>query len=431
MQASVSISTMPAAIAPAAAPTSIKTERIASIDVYRGMVMFLMLAEVLKLDKVKSLAQGDGWVAATLQWISFHTSHVEWRGCSLHDMIQPSFTFLVGTAMAFSIASRKNRGSSWGRMCLHAIWRSLILVFLGIFLRSLDKPTTNFTFDDTLTQIGLGYWILFLLSSLSIRKLIIAMAVILTGYWLAFVLYPSPGSDFAYASVGVPEKWAEHYRGIGSHFNKNSNLAWAFDRWWMNLFPREKPFEFAYGGYSTLSFVPTLGTMILGLLAGRILQFPTSAQHRQSWLWSAAAICLVLAVVIDYFGLCPIVKRIWTPSWTLWSGGLCMIWLAILNVICDLFGYRAWGWVFLVIGSNSIVAYCMSWTLEQPIEAAIERHFGPMTHRLVQNLSNLFYEAPTEAIEKQLHGVLIGTVVLLVFWLVLLWLYRRRVFVRI
>ena len=146
--------------------------RITSVDVYRGMVMFLMLAEILHLSNLKKFVTGEGWLSQAADWLAFHTTHVPWRGCSLHDMIQPSFSFLVGTAMAFSIVARSTKGQSWTRMFWHAVFRSFVLVFLGIFLRSLGRPSTNFTFDDTLTQIGLGYWILFLLSGLSMRGLI-------------------------------------------------------------------------------------------------------------------------------------------------------------------------------------------------------------------------------------------------------------------
>jgi hypothetical protein len=88
--------------------------------------------------------------------------------------------------------------------------------------------------------------------------------LVMVGYWLAFVLYPLPGPGFDYAAVGVPADWTQHLPAASRrHFNKNSNLAWAFDTWFLNLFPRVAPFTHNGGGYSTLSFIPTLGTMIL------------------------------------------------------------------------------------------------------------------------------------------------------------------------
>ncbi len=401
--------------------------RITSVDVYRGMVMFLMLAEILHLYNLKKIVSDEGWVSQAADWLAFHTTHVPWRGCSLHDMIQPSFSFLVGPAMAFSIVTRSIKGQAWSRMFYHAIFRSLVLVFLGIFLRSLGRPSTNFTFDDTLTQIGLGYWILFLLSGLPLRGLIVSVAVILAGYWLAFVCYPAPAADFAYDKVGVPQNWTEHYEGIASHFNKNSNLASAVDQWWMNLFPREKAFEYSGGGYCMLSFIPTLGTMLLGLIAGKLLQWETTTWRKQLWLWTAATICILFALAVDALGLCPIVKRIWTPTWALWSGGLCFVWLALLNAVCDIGGYKRWGFPFLVIGANSIAAYVMSWTIKEPIRLAIVRHFDYFIEKF-----NVFLAACFQVEDpKLLKPFVLGALTLGVIWLILLWLFRKRIFLKI
>ncbi|MEO6752581.1 MAG: DUF5009 domain-containing protein [Chthoniobacteraceae bacterium] len=136
-----------------------KPQRIASVDAYRGFVMFLMMAEVLRIAKVAAGFPESGvW-----QVLKFHTSHVEWTGCSLHDLIQPSFSFLVGVALPFSIAARAAKGQSGGVMTLHACWRAVALVLLGVFLRSVGKAETNWTFEDTLSQIGLGYAFLFAL----------------------------------------------------------------------------------------------------------------------------------------------------------------------------------------------------------------------------------------------------------------------------
>src|SRR5580692_9106977 len=168
--------------------------RVVSLDVLRGTVMFLMLAEAMHLHAVAS------GFPHSLFWriIGFNTDHVDWQGCSLHDLIQPAFSFLVGAALPFSIASRKLKGQTFGPMLGHAIRRAFILIFLGIFLRSLHSTQTYFTFEDTLTQIGLGYVFLFLLAYRPVRDQWIAFSAILFGYWLAWALYPAPGPGFNY-----------------------------------------------------------------------------------------------------------------------------------------------------------------------------------------------------------------------------------------
>ena len=131
-----------------------------AVDAYRGLVMLLMMGEVLRFAKVSANFPNS------IFWkiLAFNQTHTEWSGCSLHDMIQPSFSFLVGVALPYSIRSRQRKGVAFSQMLGHTIWRSLLLIALGIFLRSLESTQTNFTFEDTLTQIGLGYTFLFLLA---------------------------------------------------------------------------------------------------------------------------------------------------------------------------------------------------------------------------------------------------------------------------
>src|SRR5216684_8425727 len=144
--------------------------RLISLDAFRGLVMVLMLGEHMRLPEVaRAFPHSALWGL-----IAFNTEHVPWQGCSLHDLIQPAFSFLVGAAMPFSIASRRARGEGFGRMLAHAAWRSIALIFLGIVLRSLERSQTYWTFEDTLTQIGLGYPFLFLLTFTSLRVQVVA-----------------------------------------------------------------------------------------------------------------------------------------------------------------------------------------------------------------------------------------------------------------
>src|SRR5260221_4070388 len=168
--------------------------RLSSLDAYRGFVMLLMASEGLGITQVARTFKESGF----WQFLSYQTDHVQWTGCSLWDLIQPSFMFMVGVAMPYSLASRRAKGQPFGQMFLHALWRSLILAYLGIFLRSVGREQANFTFEDVLTQIGLGYPLLFLLAWTKPRTQFIAAIAILSVYWLAFALYPLPGSAFDY-----------------------------------------------------------------------------------------------------------------------------------------------------------------------------------------------------------------------------------------
>jgi heparan-alpha-glucosaminide N-acetyltransferase len=386
--------------------------RVVSLDVLRGTVMFLMLAEAMHLHAVAS------GFPHSLFWrvIGFNTDHVDWQGCSLHDLIQPAFSFLVGAALPFSIASRKLKGQTFGPMLGHAIRRAFILIFLGIFLRSLLSHQTYWTFEDTLTQIGLGYVFLFLLGFARVRTQVVTLVLILIFFWVAFALYPAPGPGFDYARVGVPADWTHNYTGFLSHWNKNSNLSWAFDVWFLNLFPREHPFVFNEGGWSTLSFIPTLGTMIMGLLTGEWLKGKGSKEQKLRGLVIAGAGLVLLGLLCQWAGICPIVKRVWTSSYTLYSGGLVILMLAGFYALVEWKGWQRWAFPLLVIGMNSIAVYVMSWTMEPFVRGAVDRHLGWLLSHLT---------GPT------FQPVVQGFAVVFVFWLILFWMYRRKIFLRI
>ena len=206
---------------PATRPAAVSSPpRNVAVDAYRGLVMLLMMGEVLSFYKMARAYPNS------LFWhvLAYNQTHVEWAGMGLHDMIQPSFTFLVGVALPYSIHSRMRKGQSFGKQLAHTLWRSLLLIALGIFLRSTGSTQTNFTFEDTLTQIGMGYTFAFLLTYCRPRWQWTALGAILFGYWLAWALYPAPGPNFNYAAVGVPADWHYNFSGFASHWNKNSNL---------------------------------------------------------------------------------------------------------------------------------------------------------------------------------------------------------------
>jgi heparan-alpha-glucosaminide N-acetyltransferase len=382
-----------------------------AVDAYRGLVMFLMMAEVLRLSRVARALPGNWfWSLA-----AYHQTHVDWAGCSLHDTIQPGFSFLVGVALPYSIASRMAKGGTFGRLFAHALWRSVLLVALGVFLRSMSSTQTYFTFEDTLSQIGMGYPILFLLAFRPPRWQWIALGVLLTGYWLAWGLYPLPPAGFDYSTVGVPADWQHHYQGFAAHWNKNFNFGNAFDQWFLNLLPRAKPFVFNGGGYLTLSFIPTLGTMLLGLAAGRWLR-ESSPRLPMKRLLVAGAIGIAAGLLLHAAGICPVVKRIWTPSWTLFSGGLCFLFLAAFCWVVEVKGYRKWAFPLVVIGTNSIAAYLIAHLWERFITDSFRIHLG-----------NHFFQFLGTEVEPFLRGL----AVLGIYWLILFWMYRRKLFLKV
>jgi predicted acyltransferase len=374
--------------------------------------MLLMMAEVLRFaDVARAYPHSVFW-----HILAFNQTHVEWTWFGLHDLIQPSFTFLVGVALPYSIRSREKKGETFARSLAHTIVRSVVLIALGIFLRSIHQPMTYFTFEDTLTQIGMGYTFAFLLAFCRPRWQWAALGVILFGYWLAWALYPTPPAGFDYATVGVPPEWHSHLlHGLAAHWNKNANLGQAFDVWFLNLFPRTSPFLYNRGGYLTLSFIPTLGTMLLGLAAGRwLLSSAPQIPLRRFLIAGTALVCG--GILLHVLGINPIVKRIWTPAWTLFSGGLCFYLLAAFSWLIDVRGHRRFAFPLVVIGMNSIAAYLIAHLWEDFVESSLHTHLGD---RVLYMLG------------AGLEPLLSGGLTLLIYWYALYWMYRQKIFLRI
>ncbi|MBX9581533.1 MAG: hypothetical protein K2X87_14630, partial [Gemmataceae bacterium] len=386
--------------------------RLTSIDAYRGLVMFLMMAEVLRLPAVaKAFPDVPG-----LDLAAYHQTHVEWAGCSLHDLIQPSFSFLVGVSLPFSLAARRLVGQTTLRMFLHAVWRGFLLIAIGTILRSLNKDRPDYGFIDTLCQIGVGYPFLFLLGLRPTRDQWLAVGAILVGYWALFAFWPLPGPDYDWAAVGVTPQWLEQhgFTGFTAHWNKNANPGHEFARWFLNLFPRDKPYTHDGGGYVVLNAVPTLATMTLGLIAGGVLKADRPGWGKVGRLAAAGVVGLAAGYALGVTGLCPVVKRIWTPSWVLFSGGWCAILLAGFFAACDVAGWRRWAFPLVVVGANSIAAYCLSNSFVRPeLLKMLKRHLPDLP----------LY--PAELAELLFRGL-----TLLLLWLVLLWMYRRRLFLK-
>jgi len=398
--------------APPRAESKVATARLTSLDVFRGVTMLFMASEILEIPRAARQFPSS----TTARFLADMLDHRAWVGCVPWDLIQPAFMFMVGVALPFSLASRRARGQTFARMLGHSIVRALILIALGIFLRSQSRGQTYFTFEDVLTQIGLGYVFLFLLAWTAPRVQTIAAAVILVGYWGAFALYPLPPADFDRTTVGVRADWPHQLEGFAAHWNKNTNIAHHADVWFLNRFPRERPFAYNGGGYLTLNFVPSLATMIFGLLAGGLLRstMPDRDKLRRLVLWGTAGIAL--GVVVHAVGVCPIVKRIWTPSWAIFSAGWVTLFLAGFYYLIDVKGFRRFTLPFVVVGMNSIAMYVIVHVATDYTIRAFQIHMG---------------RGPFEAFGAVFAPILLGAAALFVFWLILYWMYRNRVFVRI
>ena len=224
----------------AAAPS-----RIASIDAFRGFVMFLMLAEAMRLWTCSNAFPASRFWSI----VAYNTTHVPWQGCSLHDLIQPAFSFLVGAALPFSIASRRAQGRGVRpdvRPRGLAQRRPDPARHLSALVGAAARPTGRSKTRSRRSVSATPFLFLLAFATVRVQLVVLGDPRRILGRVRAV---SAAGPDFDYAQVGVPADWPHLYSGFLSHFNKNSNLSWAFDVWFLNLFPaRRRSASTAAGG---------------------------------------------------------------------------------------------------------------------------------------------------------------------------------------
>lgn len=415
--------------------------RVAALDVFRGLVMFVLVSNPAGgfgfFQWAERYPESDLW--RTLgRWFT----HATWGGATAWDIVMPSFIFMIGVAMALSERARRDRGASNRDLAVHVATRSVALFLLGMILPMPFETAVDFAWPllvlsaglpwrdwlirlsgagfrissaivdnfqsvwlvgvliattirlalnidrlgdyslaHLLIQVSFAYPLAFLISRYSLRAQVLWAAGILIGYWLAFRLYPLPPAGFDLTRVGVTSP-QEIYSGAFAHWSKNTNLAAAFDAWFLNALPRSEPFVFNAHGYQTLNFVPTAVSMLAGIWAGRWLGAEGSGRQWLRLLAAGAA----AALIGGWLGMwwCPIVKSIWTPSWTIFSGG-CVLALFALCVGATKGRSLRWGWTPLVaLGCNAIVAYVLAlnyrWQLISPWHHLLGKDvfFGPL-----------------------------------------------------
>ncbi len=395
---------------PAAAAASPPT-RLLALDAYRGFIMLAMASAGLGIPKIAEKFPESG----CMQTLAWSLSHVTWVGCAPWDLIQPAFLFMVGVALPYSLARRREQGEPYARTLGHALWRALILVALGVFLACQSKKQFAVTFTNTLAQIGLAYPFAFLLTNRRPRIQVAAAVAILAASWLMFALYPAPPADFNYAAAAVKADELKQvtFPGFFSHWNKNANVAAAFDAWFLNLFPQgPAAFVANSGGYCTLNFIPSIITMLLGVMAGEMLRGPRAPRGKLARLALAGIALLVLGGLLGLF-LCPIVKRLWTPTFALYSGGWVLLLLAAFFAATEIIGWKKWAFPLVVVGMNSIAIYLMSQLLSGWIASSLRIYLG-----------NDAFSGTWGPLGQ--HAATLATL-----WIACHWLYRKRIFLRI
>lgn len=365
----------PTSLAPVAATAA--APRFAALDAYRGFIMLLLVSSGFGFSALQSV---PGW-----EWLARQVEHAEWEGCTFWDLIQPAFTFMVGVAMTFSLARRRALGHPESAIFRHIAWRAFLLIFLSNLYSNWGAQPGHLKlqFINVLSQIAFGYVICAFLIRLPVPAQILAASALLAGHWTLFALFPAP--------AGGP--WAP-----------TGNIGAAIDL---------AVLGYNYSGsYTTINFLGNTVTIFFGCWAGALLQSPRSHRARLSLLALAAVACLALGLALQPFN--PMVKRLWTASFTFYSAGWIILMLCVFYWLMEMRKLTAWAFPFLVLGANSLFVYSLG---QIGISGWLSRGLASFTNRFA-------FLGPAGAIPHQL-------LVLAGLWYVCFWLHQRRIFFRI
>ncbi len=309
--------------------------RVLSIDALRGFDMFWIIGGGTIFESLVEV-----WKHPVTETIKVQLEHVKWEGFRFEDLIFPTFIFLVGAVLPFSLSRRIERGESSLRIHLRILQRAVLLIVLGLIFNGLLRfnwPETRW--PGVLQRIGLCYFFAALIVlHTKWRTQAILIGVVLLLYWAVSVLVPAPGCQRGDLSMeGCLSSYIDQHLIPGSLYYK-------------------------YGdNEGILSTFPAVCTALLGALAGHWLRSNRSGSRKAAGL----AVAGVAGVIVGYlWGYVfppiirfPIIKILWTSSYVLFAGGWSLLLLALFYWVIDVLGFRRWAFPFVVIGVNAITIY--------------------------------------------------------------------------
>jgi len=355
-------------------PARPATERLQSLDAYRGLIMLTLLAGSI----FHSLKGHPIW-----NWLYVQNEHVAWEGCVYWDLIQPSFMFMVGVAMPFALARRASLGDSWGRQFRHVLVRAFNLTLIGVLLDNFGAEKWSIGFIRVLQQIAIGYVFAFFVVGKGFRTQGLVAAAILVGYNLLWMFNPWNGPGGA---------WAKGNENIGSDF----------DLWMLGR---------NYSGYYVgMNAIPATATIIFGVMAGQLIMNRLPQRKTMLILLIAGVSGIAMGLAVSPW--LPLIKRIWTPSFAVYAAGWTTLILLFFYWSIEVMGWKKWAFPLVVVGMNSIAAY------------VIGNAFGGW----FRSASNAWIGWLKEPLGEAWFPVFQRFLFMCVAWSVLYWLYRRRVF---
>jgi len=357
--------------------------RLLSLDFYRGLTMFLLIAEFSHLFTFLVSPELEGTFIHAIG-TQFH--HVRWEGMRFWDLIQPFFMFIVGVAMPLSFSKRMAKGDSYKDLGIHASKRALLMLLLGWGLYCIDPGEIVFRFQNVLAQLGVTYILAFLV----IRKSV----VIQIGFSILLILI----SEGLYRFFPL--------EGFNNAFVNGEN----FGAWFNILISGEE----RGGGWAMFNAIPTAAHTIWGVLAGQLLIGKFSAKKKLVYLIVAGIIGLIIGYGLS--PLTPIIKKISTSTFVFASGGWSLIALALCYWLIDIKKYQKGVLYFAVVGMNPLFIYLFA-------------HIGgaDLINKIFLPFSNALFGWTGELGAQ----IILSCIVLFMLWYICYWMYKKKVFIRI
>ncbi|MSR32449.1 MAG: DUF1624 domain-containing protein [Gemmataceae bacterium] len=359
------------------------SNRYYSVDAYRGFTMLAMISSGLGMSK---LLLDPNW-----RWLADQFTHRDWIGCTFWDLIQPSFMFLVGVSMPLAFGLRQQRGETYKQQLHHALTRVFSLVVIGILLDSFGKNEPVIQFIRVLQQIALGYLVAFFTLRLKWQGQA-GVAILCLAIHTALHLI--------------------HGGTNGNPWERNYNFGYLLDVKINDFFKGlglPTLFPPSTGGYATTNAISAAATIIGGVLCGELLRKKMAIQKELMIFVAAGASLLLVGWGLSF--CLPMVKKVWTASFGLFSLGWTFLMLAGFHAIIEGFGWRKWAFPLVVAGLNSIILYVSSATLGGPFRSLLQ----PFTQNPLSVLADW---AP----------VVLAMLVVTCHWTLAYFLYRRGIF---
>ncbi|UCF35445.1 MAG: DUF5009 domain-containing protein [Acidobacteriota bacterium] len=357
--------------------------RLTSLDFFRGLTMFLLVAEGAEIYNSLLVPQLQG---TFIEAIAIQFTHHPWNGLRPWDLVQPFFMFIVGVAMPFSFAKRWAKGASYGETFKHALFRSVMLLAFGVGLYIVSAGHLVFELWNVLAQLSFTYLVAFLIMRKSNRTQILVTVGLLVLTEMLYRFWP--------------------VAGYNQPFTPDQNFGAWFDMLVMGKISR--------GHWAAFNAVPTAAHTIWGVLAGYVLMSDREPMKKIKILLIAGVIGIVLGYAMD--PVTPIIKRICTSSFVIVSGGWCLVTLAFSYWLIDVKGIKKWAQFAIVFGMNPLFIYLFS-------------HLGGnhWLSRIVHPFTGgfLFWMGEVWV------GFITAAVVLWMDWYLVNWMFKRKIFIRI